>query len=138
MDASEEGRLAVRISNSNVEVTNQMNISGMTLLSEAANTESEQIIDIIGSAEKYALLMDLVRSFKECDEKIEAFKELWETVDQAHSAIEDLQRCPAFFAIFLRTKTSKGSSYGDNILYTNYAMTSFSNGKQAVDIRRIL
>lgn len=76
MDASEEGRLAVRISNSNVEVTNQMNISGMTLLSEAANTESEQIIDIIGSAEKYAKLMDIVRSFKECDEKINAFKEL--------------------------------------------------------------
>ena len=110
----------------------------MTLLTNAASEETIQLIQIMGSEAKYARLIDLVQTFKEYDDTMEDFKALWDNVEQAHSAIEDLEKSPAFFAIFLRTRRSHTFGFGETLLYSNYATTSFSAGPDKVDIRRIL
>ena len=119
--------------------SNQSHNNGMTLLTNAASEETTALIHIMGSKAKYARLIDLVQSFKEYDDKMEDFKGLWESVEQAHSAIENLENSPAFFAIFLRTRRSHTFGFGETLLYSNYATTSFSAGlEKNIDIRRIL
>ena len=131
----ENDDIASQIENHN---TNETHINGMTILTDAAAEESTELIHIVGSQEKYSRLIDLVQTFKECDDKMEDFKDLWESVEQAHAVIEDLEKSPAFFAIFLRTRRSQTHGFGETLLYRQYATTSFSAGQDKVDIRRIL
>ena len=111
---------------------------GMMLLSNAVSERSEEIMKILGSEQKYVSLMDLVTSFRECEDKIQAFVQLWENIAEAHSAIQYLENSPEFFAAFLSSRQTVAYGYGGSLFLRQYAMTRFASGKPPDDIRRIL
>lgn len=111
---------------------------GMMLLSNAVSERSEQIMIIMGSEEKYESLMDIVNTFRECEDKIDAFVKLWDNVAEAHTAIQYLENSPEFFAAFLQTRQTQAYGYGGSLLLKEYALKRFTSGQAPKDIRRML
>lgn len=138
-ERSIEGRSSSN-SSSNVENydDDMSGTNGMMLLSNAVNERSEDIMRILGSEEKYESLMELVKSFRECEDKMDAFIKLWDSVDEAHTAIQYLQKSPQFFAAFLQTRQTSPYGYGGSLLLREYALMRFSSGRPPNDIRRML
>jgi hypothetical protein len=111
---------------------------GMMLLSHAVSERSDQIMSIMGSEEKYESLMDIVKSFRECEDKIDSFVKLWDSSAEAHTAIKYLEDSPEFFAAFLQTRQTQAYGYGGSLLLKEYALKKFTSGQAPKDIRRML
>lgn len=81
MNTNEEGYIQGRTStnsSSNVENSDDdmSGTHGMMFFSNAVNGRSEDIMRIVGSEEKYESLMELVKSFRECEDIMDAFLKL--------------------------------------------------------------